>query len=325
MIDTKTHILVTKYLSGEATSEETNSLNEWRMQAPANETLYQEYREAWSIVTSDNVPTPNKDAVWHKILYSIKPIKVYSRQFLIRVASIAATVALITGLSFSFIVSSDESYPTSEIVVKTPKGQKSEVILPDGTSVWLNSGSSIVYDNKYNIDNRQVRLYGEAFFDVTKNDALPFTASTSDVQVQVHGTAFNLKAYEEDGFIDVSLLRGHVTVLSSNNRLLADLSPNQKVTISRNTLLAQVINYDTEVDALWRYGKLRIADESIESVIKKMSRWYGVNITIKDEAKKEHYWFTVKTESLTEMLNLIHKITPINYTISGEEVTIQYK
>ena len=86
-----------------------------------------------------------------------------------------------------------------------------------------------------------------------------------------------------------------------------------------------VVSCDAETEGIWRYGRMKIESASMEEVIHKMERWYGVNIHLAENKDTRKYWLTIKTESLTEMLELINKITPINYSINGEEVHVRYR
>lgn len=321
---------IARYLSGEITPDERKSLDSWRALLPENENIFQEYREVWTLISATGKSEiPDKEVVWSKLTSKMKILKtkqLYTRSFLMRIAGIAATIALIIGLSFSYFTPIEKTSPLNDIIVKTQGGQKSEIILPDGTAVWLNSGSMLTYNTAYGIENRSVKLEGEAFFDVTHNDKVVFEIISGDVKTLVHGTAFGIKAYRDEPAVDISLLRGHVTVHSvSTDKLLADLKPNQKAIISKNTLTSVIEACNVETENIWRYGKLKFEGESVAEVMNMISRWYGINISIKGQLKNDHYWFTIKTESLTEMLSLINRITPINYTINGEEVTIQYK
>lgn len=321
--------LIVKYLSGEANLDEIAMLTSWREESDKNESTFQEYREVWTISSGTSTAIPDKEVVWQKIMANIRKVnpRLYSRTFILRITSIAATIALLIGFSLSyFIPFNDKEIQLNDMVVRTPGGQKSEVILPDGTFVWLNSGSTLTYNSGYGTMNRKVSLEGEAFFDVAYNKEKTFEVLIEDVSVQVHGTAFGVKAYKEEKSVDVSLLRGHVTVHSnSSNQLLADLHPGKKAVVDKNSLMCNIETCNAEIENIWRYGKLRIENESISGIAAKMSRWYGVNMSVQGNLKNEKYWFTIKTESLTEMLNLIDKISPINYSINGEEVTIRYR
>lgn len=320
--------LIAKHLSGETDPDEFATLTSWREESVENENTFQKYREIWTLISASSSDIPDKEVVWQKMKANIKEIKTkqFSRSFIWRISGIAATIALLIGFSLSYFIPLNENIDLSEMIIRTPLGQKSEVVLPDGTSVWLNSGSTLAYNSGYGKINRKVSLEGEAFFDVVYNKKKTFEVLAGDVRVDVHGTAFGMKSYKEEASVDISLLRGHVTVHSNSaNRLLADLAPGKKAVVDKHTLACNVEISNAEVENIWRYGKLRIEDESIAEIAAKMSRWYGVNMSVNGKIKDERYWFTVKTESLTEMLNLINKITPIQYSINGEDVTIQYE
>ena len=322
------HILIAKYLSGEAESNEIHSLEEWRNQSSDNEIQFQRYMETWELIHAPSINSgiPDKEIIWNKLMNKIEqsaPV-MYSRPFLYRIVGMAATLALLIGLSFSFLLSTDKVVEINEVIVKTQRGQKSEIILPDGSTVWLNGESSLTYTTDFQTSNREVHLTGEAFFDVVRGDK-KFNVNTGEIQIQVHGTAFNVDAYKKND-IEVSLLRGHVKVHElESDRLLADLAPGYKASITNPQQLAVVTACDAEMESLWRHGILKIVDEPMAQLIEKLERWYGVNITLKGPNKGEHYWLTIKTESLTEILALIYKTTPINYAINGEEVIIEYK
>jgi len=252
--------------------------------------------------------------------------KRYTRKALAWISGIAASLALLIGLSFSFINKSEKLANPGKVLVEAPPGQKTKVYLPDGTLVWLNSGSSLIYYTDFNVENRNVQLQGEAFFDVSKNQQLAFDILTDGMKIEVLGTSFNVNAYGNEDHVTVSLLEGKVAVMNAvDNKLLSGLSPQQKLVINKKTKKYELLSCDADMDGIWRYGQLKINNDPMSQVIAKMERWYGVNIQMEGEQRNERYWLTIKTESLTEILELINKITPIKYRIKGEEVTIRYK
>jgi len=242
------------------------------------------------------------------------------------VAFAAASIALILGVVFTFFFVYKSPTPVTYAQFETPKGDKSQMILPDGTKVWLNSGSQLTYGSDYNQKTRTVQLNGEAFFDVVKNPKYPFIVKNGDVNVKVLGTAFDVSAYFEDNCISVSLLRGVVSVESAiDHSRLALLSPNEKVMVNKANLLCKVTKCDALTESIWMNNKLRFEGTSADTLFKQLNRWYGVNFIIGKTPHNTRYWLTLKSESLTETLQLINKITPIGYVIKGEEVMVSYK
>lgn len=241
--------------------------------------------------------------------------------------NIAVAVLLpLLGLSTAYIVITSKQPAPQEFVVRSAKGQKTQIFLPDGTKVWLNSATQISYNSNYNRKNRYIYLKGEAFFDVEKNENTMFIVDVDGVSVNVHGTAFNVTAYEDDSIVSVSLNRGRVGVESTNNRYtITRLLPNQQVTVNRKDLSSTLTECDAELNSLWTQDRLKLEDATTGELFKKMEHWYGVNIKVSNIDPGNSYSLTIKTESLREMLELINKLTPITYQINGEEVRVIYK
>ena len=323
--------IISKYLASETSEAETRELETWRQANEENEKLFQELRESWTLAHTDSAQPyfPDKEIMWNKILSNIKQVRIvktYSRSLLIKSASIAASIALLIGISISFLFQSIDFKTPQNVALKTQWGEKAEITLPDGSQVLLNSGSTLTYNTDFNRKNRKVQLEGQAFFDVTKDTQNPFTVSVGNVNVNVHGTAFDVNGYKQDSSIEVALLRGRVSITSDKGKLLANMQPDQKAIIDkRDFSKSKLIACDAETEGVWRYNKLKIENEPMDALLHKMERWYGVRIRLSGTPGEKHYWLTIKTESLTEMLEVINKITPINYTINGEEVNITYK
>ena len=318
--------LIPKYLAGEATAEDKAELSAWRKSDPKNERELQELKESWSLAHTDFLfDNSNKEKVWNRIISNINrmhPIKMYSRTVLYRTIAVAATVALLIGISIPLLFSREEE--NKMVCFKAPLGQKAEVCLPDGTSVLLNSGSVLTYSTDYSRTKRSVKLEGQAFFDVAKDKDHPFDVMVDNLKVVVHGTSFDVNAYKDKAEISVTLLTGSVSVFSSSsNKLLAKLQPNQKAIIPLyDTDKCILANCNAQEEVIWRLGKLKIDGEELTDLVRKMERWYGVKIAVNNINTTKRYWMTVKTESFREMLEIINRITPIDYSINGEVVTI---
>lgn len=326
------YIRLTAYFSGQCSLSEKEEVNNWRKENPDHEALFLKLQKQWEQAAPDtsSFVIPDKAVVWERIQAQIKSkqIRLYPRSLLIRVATVAAVVALVVGFSLSRIIRQANLVRKDwqQMIVMAPSGQKSQLLLPDGTQVFLNSGSRLTYDSGYNTEDRRVILEGEAFFDVTKNTEHPFVVQAGQVDVQVYGTAFNVSAYADEKNVSVSLLRGRVSVLSSlDNRLLTFLEPNQSAVINKENMRCDVYTCNAEADGIWHLNKLKFEGTPTAEVWRKLERWYGVRIVLSNECPTNAYWFTVKTESLTELLKMINRITPIEYQLNGEEVTIRYK
>lgn len=238
------------------------------------------------------------------------------------VTIVAATIALL--LSSYFIYDNQFRIP-EDIAVAVEKGDKSKVILPDGSTVWLNATSQISYNTDFNLKNRTVKLDGEAFFDVKHDENNPFIVNLGQIEVKVLGTQFNVKYYEGEDSIDISLVEGKIDVYDTKKRLLANINPNQKLIYNKTNSKWNVQACDSQLDRLWTDNILKFENASIQEVVIKLERWYGVNINIEPSDKDFRIGLTIKSESLNETLQLIKTMIPIDYTISEEEVYMSFE
>lgn len=252
-----------------------------------------------------------------------KPARSRSFSWIKISAAVLLPVFILLGAYFYF--SKDTTVP-EEFIVMAESGYKTKILLPDGTNVWLNSDSRLSYSSDFNRNNRHVKLEGEAFFDVNANTGVRFIVETEKVNVVVQGTAFNVSAYKDDATIDVSLLRGKVRLESyPDNTFLTELNPDQAASVLKENMQWEIRDCDVETESLWRQNKLRFENAPAKEVFHKLERWYGVTISVQNMNDNILYGFTLKSESLREILDEINKITPIEYRVNGEEVDIRYK
>lgn len=340
--------LIVDSLAGRASKERSKELTHWISESADNKQYYDHVKKIYDSLEIIKSRSPfNKDRAYNLFIervreeqrkqeyVSVPALNVeiaeqnkvgYSRKTLIWMTTAAASLALIIGLSIPFLTKNAGIAPPSKVLVESPRGEKSKIYLPDGTLVWLNSGSQLAYYTDFNSGNRKVLLEGEAFFDVSKNKELPFDVYAGNLKIEVLGTSFNVNSYNEDKNTVISLLEGQVAVMDAQNeKLLSKIFPQQKIVVDRTTNNYELLSCDADMDGIWRYGQLKINNDPMSQVIAKMERWYGVNINLEGKQLSERYWLTIKTESLTEILELINKITPISYQIKGEEVTIRYR
>jgi ferric-dicitrate binding protein FerR (iron transport regulator) len=324
--------LIIKFLNEESSPEEVLSLISWRQASPKNEAIFLELAHTWNLdhAEKDRDAVASKAKVWSLIQSQIdvenEIFSSYSKHTLFQVGLIAASVSLFVGLFISFLLFFQFPSTKTYAYVETPLGQKSHMVLPDGTKVWLNSGSKISYSNDYNAKSRVVKLTGEAFFEVVHNAKHPFIVNAGLIDVKDMGTAFDVQAYPNDSTIEVSLVRGSVSVESAiDQNQIALLQPNQKIVINKANLLCVLSNCNAADESIWINNKLRFDGASPEEMFKQLNRWYGVDIAYTNAPVQTRYWLTLKSESLTETLQLINKISPINYTINGEEVRVKFK
>jgi ferric-dicitrate binding protein FerR (iron transport regulator) len=325
--------LITKYFNHDCNEDEIRTILDWCEQSETNKREFIQLKKIW-VVSDKQTDEKIRSAaphIWNNIIsnISIKAPKKYTKRTLIYIASISAAAAVILMLCLN--VFTNQNYREKEIEyadIYMPKGEKGQLFLPDGTKVWLNSGSKLTFGNDFNTKTRTVTLDGEAYFDVVKNDKRKFIVQTASVDVKVHGTAFNVTAYSESNNVDVSLQRGSVSIYrSGSDEELALLVPNQHISIDKKSFLSKINLFEDDHNIAWTFEELIFEHAPLEEVFSKMGNWYGVDFSVVSQPSQQNlkYRFKIKSESLTEILELINKMTPIEYKIDGKEVTVRYK
>lgn len=232
----------------------------------------------------------------------------------LRVAAVLV-IALLAGNIFFFQKSVENQVAESVQTITTPYGAKTNITLPDGSIVWLNSGSTLSYPTIFS-KNRPVTLVGEAFFEVEKNDK-PFIVSTDYGDVEVKGTSFNVKAFINDNAFETTLEEGVVAFKTKNTLNEVTLKPGEQVVKTANGFIVKQV--ETKYFTSWKEGKLLFNKEPFPSFIKKLERWYNVKIEYSD-AKLEELWYTgtIEMESISEVMEMISKAAPISYQFNNK-------
>lgn len=270
-----------------------------------------------------------------------------------KIVAAAASVLLVGSLIWYFSRSTTtelaqetpvvQAKTSSEIV--TRNGSRTRVTLPDGSIVWLNAGSKLNYDKSFGVDQREVTLTGEAYFDVVKNPDLPFVIHTNRIDVRVLGTQFNVKSYPGDLTTEAALVQGSIEVLLRNKQSgKIILKPNQKIIVGEdsiqqsptNALVAKKeepivsiksLTYDQKdsaaVETAWVQNKLVFVDEPLEEVAKLLERWYGVNISFSNQKiAKTSLTGTFANESIQEALHALSITEPFTYKFKDAKTIV---
>jgi len=218
----------------------------------------------------------------------------------------------------------DGTVPVDENAINTlttPRGGQYQVVLSDGTKVWLNSASSISYPVAFTGNERRVKLTGEAYFEVAKNKDKPFYVSMNNVQVRVLGTHFNIAAYNNDDDITATLLEGSVQVTKNNSMSL--LKPGQQAVVPDGNNDIHIMPADIEQVMAWKNGYFSFNDENITDIMKRVSRWYDVEVEYKDNIKDQQFGGVYdRSKSLTDLLHYLEKLGKVHFEIEGRRVIV---
>ncbi len=255
-----------------------------------------------------------------------------SAQVFRRVARLAAVLLLIAAFAFVFqwvaLQTNRAQNEQRTIVKETPRGQKLSIVLPDGSEIVLNSDSRIEYPARFNGDMREVTLEGEAYFDVTHNEEMPFTVQSGNVTVVVLGTSFNVNAYPENPNVKIALVQGKVKVNTQDSSSVPRdflLSPNEMIEIDKKGTSYRVQHFDPREIAGWKDGYLYFEKVDFEETILKLERWYGVKFEITPKASIDAHWrFNGKfqNKSLEYILRTFSYPDLFTYRIEGQKVII---
>jgi transmembrane sensor len=211
--------------------------------------------------------------------------------------------------------------------IQSPVGIRSEVLLPDGTNLWLNAGSKIRYGIPFVRENRQIELTGEAFLHVAKNDKVPFVVNTADVEIKVLGTQFNVKAYPEEKHIEVALKEGSVEFSSLNSeykKVSTELIPRDYLTFNKEDYKTTIENVDIEKYISWYQNYLIFEDTPMTEWATIIERWYGVKIEFLDEEiGKFHFNGTIKDETMQDVMQILEMTLDISYSIDYKNISIR--
>lgn len=206
--------------------------------------------------------------------------------------------------------------------ISTPAGGQYQVNLPDGSKVWLNAMSSLKYPTVLNGTERKVTLSGEAYFEVAKNAAKPFIVSTNRAgkaqHVKVLGTHFNVNSYLNEEVTKTTLLEGSVKVVSG--ALAKTLKPGQQSILGSNL---QVFDVDPTLATDWKNGNFYFNDENIESIMRKLSRWYDIDVVYSGNIPNINFGGEIsRSKKLSEVLKVLETTRTIHFKIEGRRVTV---
>jgi transmembrane sensor len=352
--------LILKLIQGTASAEEYQNALHWINQNSDNFSYYEQLRDTWiASGLTQKVPEQQIFDSWNRVQSKISannalPENPKGTKQIWRLARIAAVLIVTFLLGFlasgRFSLLDKIGNNPDFFVVEAPLGAKSIVTLTDGTKVWLNAGSKLRYGKNFNQQNRDVYLQGEAFFNVAKSKKLPFFVHSAGMTVEAVGTAFNVKAYPEEGYTETTLVEGIVSIEKTGNnggkeRIM--LYPNQKASISYGTnhktyfkkepeknnipappaLLNQNIevnkHIETELYTSWKDDRWVFKKENIKDFAIKLERLYDVEIIFRDkELMQYNLSGTIEKETLEQVLNAIKLTIPLEYSINHRQVIL---
>ena len=376
MKEEKYWILLSKKIAGEATGDELEELQQLISDNPEWKTTMENLRELWSskpvIVDTDKKQKiedaylvhinrlkekgadfkENTELAVHDVEINLTAVK---KPFYKSWITYAAAAVFIVAAIFLYPLIAETGKtnevaspirPFNEITINP--GSRTKVQLPDGSQVWVNSGSHLTYEGNFKGNTREVQLDGEAYFDVAKDASRPFIVHTSGIDIKVLGTAFNVKAYKTEPTIEATLIHGSIEVINKSDPGSAKimLKPHEKLVYNKYVIkdikdqkadimpvadsfsiiiksLGKNIADNDIVETAWVYNKLIFEDERFADLALKMERWYNVKISIENEKLKNYKISgSFVNETAEEALKALQLLVPFSYSIKNNEVKI---
>lgn len=345
------------YIDGIADVDTQKRVKQWLETVPDRAVFLEKLKTAWNDYDKvKDLTSANIDKDWEYILNHIRSghrvieeheQTGWGRNWLYAAAAVLFIVTLSGGYFWgrkNTSVAGKREVVFNQIIV--PRGEKSQLILSDGTKVWVNAGSKLKFPDRFEDNAREVWLEGEAFFDVARDKNRPFFVRTSEINIKVHGTKFNVKAYSEEGIIETTLVEGLVSLerktKSSKEGNEVFLEPSHKAIYLKNkaTLVTEevkreveeplkpekiIISKPVEVEVVtsWKDGKLIFEDETLESVARKLERRYDVVINIEDDSMKMiKYSGVLKNISAEQAMKAIQVTSQFRFEVKGNKINI---
>jgi transmembrane sensor len=340
-------LLLVKYITGEATTQELEQVKQWISAHPENEQYFVQLYETWHNMLYLQPAVVNKDNAYNKLSADIEPKQLSRYARLITWGKAAAAIALLTAVTATLYNRYSKNVENVRQIAVTP-GSIKKIILSDGTQVWLNAGSKLNYTADFGKTTRTVYLEGEAFFDIAPGKKeIPFIVNTKNYTIRDIGTKFNLKAYATDPFFETTVVKGEVSVEGNVDNNAHEMSriyvkPRQVLRIyyhpkkenysytapdTKNMNEIQVSEIDSakmsKYDG-WKENLLVFDGATLKEISGVLERRYNVSIIINnDEIGNIHYSGSFKNVSdIEKVLAIIKGNTPISYLKNGNVINI---
>ncbi len=322
------YALAIRYFKGEILSEEEDVLFHFISSSYENQELFRKWEKSWKQWVRED---KHFEAEWNKLHMRLQirqsaesvfqPRRIQSRKFYI-VAAVVACLLMIGGVT-TLLLHRANTVSNHPYIVETANGEKSRIILTDGTVVWLNAGSSLQYTSSYNLKNREVYLQGEAYFEVTRQkENTPFLVKTDQYEVLVKGTKFNITSYPEETLVKTALLEGSVDILYRGK--IISMIPGELISLNRkdrsfSRQRVQAFQYKS-----WTEGRLEYDKITLKELSDRLSRTYDVRIHVADNLDKEMtFRISLRNEeTVGEILKALSEIIPIRYELQDGDIFI---
>ncbi len=316
--------LLIRFLTHTCTPEDLRLVDRWIASNKANADWLFEMERVWSL--KDELRFSDKKEIeeaYNRFTLSLGKSKNAVQHFYLYSILKYVAAVLIIGLLGLNLYKMVQPATVSENTVEVPKGQRASLMLSDGTRIWLNSQSKLIYPTQFSDKERNVRLEGEAFFEVAHKEHLPFVVHSPLLAIKVLGTKFNVKAYLNEKSV-VTLAEGKVEVETNDCKNKLTLKPNEQISYSESSGLTLEKNINTNTVKLWMNGEGAFIQCRLDNIVRDLERKFDVKIIITDHSLSSEV-FTCRfkdTATIEQVLHLLKETRRLDYSFEGEQIRI---
>ena len=320
--------IIDKYLTGKCSQEELIEVNAWMNESEENACQLFRMEEVFHLGKFDTYADEQRMANAEKRLYrkleqekKKKDKVLYMHRWMKYAAVIAIIFSISGGIGYWFYHNGTDQ---QMMVAVANEGIVKEVVLPDGTKVWLNNAATLKYPREFSEKERNVYLDGEAYFEVTKNRHKPFTVESDAMRVRVLGTTFNFKCDKRCRIAEATLIEGEIEVKGNKDEGQIVLAPGQRAELNRNSGRLTVKQVDAKLDAVWRDNLIPFNKANIFAITKALERFYDVKIILSPDIRSDKTYSGVlkKKATIESVLKSLQNSIPIEYKIVGNNIFI---
>ncbi|MGC4104426.1 FecR family protein [Ferruginibacter sp.] len=221
----------------------------------------------------------------------------------------------------NYVQDNDSKVSSGYNIIETPRGRQFELVLEDGTKVWLNAASSIRYPVVFDDKERKVEITGEAYFEVAKNKEKPFRVSVNGTTVEVLGTHFNINAYTDEASLNTTLLEGSVKVIKNENTML--LTPGQQAQVNETGAITKAPRVNTDEVMAWKNNNFSFNNTDLKKLMRQLSRWYDVEVEYKNNSEPIKFNGDIsRGVTLSNVLKMLELTGEVSFAIDGKKIIV---
>lgn len=323
--------IINKYLTGQCSEEEVVEVNAWMKESEENARQLFRMEEIYHLGKFNQYADRQQMARAEKQLYKKldeekrKQNKILRMHRWMKYAAMIAVILVIGGGSGYWLYQNGNNQHM--MVAVANEGIVKEIILPDGTKVWLNNSATLKYPREFSEKERNVYLDGEAYFEVTKNRHKPFTVQSDAMRVRVLGTTFNFKCDKNYRIAEVTLIEGEIEVKGNKEEGQIILAPGQRAELNKNNGRLTVKQVDAKMDAVWHDNLIPFQKADIFTISKALERFYDIKIILSPDMRADKTYSGVlkKKSTIESVLKSLQNSISIDYKIVGNNIFISPK